>query len=525
MRIPTEWPVGLGYLYDSRRGMVSFVPGLSPECINQNTSATPSPSLFQKLDKSLVESSSSRVMTIVGQLVEINASLAVVDIKGKAYVDLKDINDSDSATLSFYNYAVKETRTLDTSKIQPKDLTVTEFSEFTHIVTDTCLGRFLYGDITLTSKTDRSDLKVGGELKVSLMSIPIGGTGKIDFDKSEFDAKYNFEAKIQAKGLNFEKGLLNASDLTTFVESVETFVTSSSPSDNSAIVKVFMTPLSGIKSLESNKPLLCTTVIANMAKRAILDGRDLVDYIDTALVPFLTEKRRLDLVKQAETLKNTTVTTMITVENTLAKCRTEDQVIALSALCEGAEYYTVDLWGAITSFEELHSFVGENTAEAVRKAAAKKAADDAAAAQESAAAAQARGLRVLIISGKSPEKCIGLQSGTRESNNGEICKVWDIITGSYPPQEWIFDGLLIKSAKSPGKCIHLESGLRALNNGDKCQVWDIVNGVYPPQEWHLRSIQVLLNCNQFVLFEKKYISLLLNKFLTYFVPELIDSNE
>ena len=384
MRIPTEWPVGLGFLYDSRRGMVSFVPGLSPDCVDQNTVATPQSSLYQDQDKNFVESSTTRIMTIMGQL-EINATLSVAKIEGKAHLDLKDTNKSESATLSFYNYAVKEFRNLDTSKIQPDDFIVNDYSEYTHIVTNIGLGRFLFGDITLTSKTDSSDLKAGGEVKVKLANIPIGGSGKIDFDKSEFEANYNFDSSIQAKGLNFDKGLLNASDIATFLESVETFVTSSSPGDNSAIVKVFMTPLGGLKNLKSYKPLLCTTMIANMAKKAILDGRDLVEYINTALVPFLADKLQMDLVRQAKTLKQRAAKAIMDVEYKLNECKTKDQVIALNTSCEDADYYTVDLWGAIPEFQELRSFVDANTAGAIQKAAAKKAADDTAAAQRASA--------------------------------------------------------------------------------------------------------------------------------------------
>jgi hypothetical protein len=335
--------------------MVSFTAGLSSQFIQQNTQA-PVPSLYQKQEKSLVENTSDRIMTIVGQL-EINASLSVVEIKGKAYLDLQDTNKKASATLSFCNYAVKETVKLDTSKIKPVDINVVDFSNFTHMVTDVCLGKFLYGDISLTSKTDKYDLKAGGELSVTLMKIPIGGTGKVDFNKSEVDTNYNFNASLQAKGHNFDSGLLNAPDITTFLQSVDAFVTSTSSKDNTSIVKVFMTPLTAIKGLTTYQPLVCTTLIANSAKKTILDGRDLIQYIQVALIPYVVERQKFDLLTLASDLRTKALKSIMDIEYALNNCKTNKEVLALNTLCQSAMYYTVQLWKAIPEYTQLSSFV------------------------------------------------------------------------------------------------------------------------------------------------------------------------
>ncbi|OQS00194.1 hypothetical protein THRCLA_21725, partial [Thraustotheca clavata] len=77
-------------------------------------------------------------------------------------------------------------------------------------------------------------------------------------------------------------------------------------------------------------------------------------------------------------------------------------------------------------------------------------------------------------------------SGTGKSSNGDICHLWTIQPGNYPPQEWIYDGKLLRSVKYPNKCIHLKSGSSPdLRNGDVCHLWDIIDGSYPAQEWTL----------------------------------------
>ncbi|OQS03538.1 hypothetical protein THRCLA_04144, partial [Thraustotheca clavata] len=86
-----------------------------------------------------------------------------------------------------------------------------------------------------------------------------------------------------------------------------------------------------------------------------------------------------------------------------------------------------------------------------------------------------------------PGYCIHLRSGHLPTGNGDICHVWTTQHGSYPAQEWIYDGKFIKSAKDTNRCIHLQSGTGPTYNGDKIQLWDIQPGHYPAQEWIIRG--------------------------------------
>jgi len=88
-----------------------------------------------------------------------------------------------------------------------------------------------------------------------------------------------------------------------------------------------------------------------------------------------------------------------------------------------------------------------------------------------------------IVSVKVPNKCIHLKSGGQtpsKCQNGDACHLWETQHGQYAGQEWILEqrpmGFIIKSAKDQSKCIHLGSGTGQSNNGDICHLWDIQNG-------------------------------------------------
>lgn len=93
--------------------------------------------------------------------------------------------------------------------------------------------------------------------------------------------------------------------------------------------------------------------------------------------------------------------------------------------------------------------------------------------------------KCIIFSSKAPGKCLHLESGDGVPHNGTKLHLWDLQPGSWPAQEWIWDGDVIKSAAAPGKCLHLESGTGDAHNGTKVHLWDLQAGSFRAQEWIL----------------------------------------
>ncbi|EQC40267.1 hypothetical protein SDRG_02171 [Saprolegnia diclina VS20] len=94
----------------------------------------------------------------------------------------------------------------------------------------------------------------------------------------------------------------------------------------------------------------------------------------------------------------------------------------------------------------------------------------------------------LIRLASNPAKCIHLQSGTGPSSDGDVCHLWDVQPGKYPAQEWLIEGHLIKSAKDPSRCIHLQCGNYPAFSGDTCHLWQIQYPSYSAQEWTFVSL-------------------------------------
>jgi hypothetical protein len=357
LRIPADSSVGLGYLYDVRRGMGSFIMGLpiSVKIVTQ-------PLNFQQQNKDHTASSASRIMTILGE-VEINVNFAAASIYGKAHCDLRNSEEKESAQLSFSNYAIKECQKIDITSIGPESFQGVNYEDYTHIVTAVYIGKFLYGDIKIKSKIASNSLNAAGELGLKISSIPIGGHGSLEFNKSDFDKEYQFSASLVAKGHELDKGLLSCGDLSSFLESVKLFETADASKSN-VIVKVDMTPFSALKRLQSAKGLSFTATVVSDAKTIILNLIDLLKYFKEQLIPFVNSKRRADLVLEAQELQRTAKVMLGNVENALSECRTREQVAELNSLCDGAANYSVDMWINLPQAKKLNDFLLENVVSA-----------------------------------------------------------------------------------------------------------------------------------------------------------------
>ena len=317
---------------------------------------------FQEQDKKQTTSSASRVMTILGE-VEINANFAAASVHGKAHCDLKNSEEKESAQLSFYNYAIKECQKIDTTSLGPENFQGVNYENYTHIVTAVYIGKFLYGDIEIKSKIASNSLNAAGELGLKISSIPIGGHGSLEFNKSDFDKEYQFSAKLVAKGHHFDNGLLSCGNLSSFLESVNSFETADATKSN-VIVKVEMTPLSALKRLESATGLFFTATVVKKSKTIILNLIDLLKYLEEQLIPFVNSKRRADLVLEAQELQRTAEVMLGKVEFALSECRTREQVAELNSLCEGAANYSVDMWINLPQAKKLNDFLLENVVSA-----------------------------------------------------------------------------------------------------------------------------------------------------------------
>ena len=353
LRIPDASSVGLGYLYDERRGMGSFIMGLptSSVCLEKKETQ---PQYFQEQNKDHTSSSASRIMTILGK-VEINVNFAAASIYGNAHCDLRNSEEKESAHLSFSNYVIKEYQKIDTTSLEPENFEGVDYENYTHIVTAVYIGKFLFGDIEIKSKIASNSLNAGGEIGFKISSIPIGGTGSLGFNTSDFDKEYQFKASLVAKGHHLDNGLLSCGDLSSFLESVKLFETADASKSN-VIVKVEMTPLSALKRLQSAKGLFFTATVVSDAKTTILNLNDLRKYINEQLIPFVNSKRRSDLVREAQELQRTARDMLRDVENALRR----DQVAELNSLCDGAANYSVDMWINLPQAKNLNDFLLEN---------------------------------------------------------------------------------------------------------------------------------------------------------------------
>ena len=358
LRIPADKAVGLGYLYNQRKGMNSLSAGLPSAFCNENKINPPKSVQYQNQDKKINNSTESKMLTILGEL-EINANIEVAQVNGKGHCDLRNDDEKESAELSFANYASLKCESIGVGAIRPESFGSIKYQDYTHIVTGVCIGKFLHGDIKVTSKSKSKSLKAGGDIGLKACSLPIGGKGSLEYNTSEFDKDYQFFGNLVAKGHGFEDGLLSCGDLASFLNSVKRFEAANA-SECTAIIKVEMTPLSAIRTLGISKMPFLTTAVMKDAKKVILRLNDMRKYFEEQLIPFVNSEGRSDLVRAAQELKRTAQDMLVRVEYALLECKTAKQASDLKDLCYCAENYSVDLWINIKAAKPLDDFLKKN---------------------------------------------------------------------------------------------------------------------------------------------------------------------
>ena len=356
LRSPADNSVELGYLYDVRRGMESFTEGLpSSFCSARKEIEQIMP--FQNLEKNITTCSASRMLTFLGEK-EITAAHVRSTPStgyGKSHYDLRNSEDKEYVHLSFSNYTIIERQTIDISSIGPESFEGVNYDNFTHIVTDVYIGKILYGDIKIKSRSASQDLMAGEELKTkdTAMTIPIGGSGSLTFNTSAFDM-YEFSVDLVANGLESR----SYENLSSFLEIIRDFETNDA-SLSKVIVKVVMKPLSALRQF-ATRPLSTSTVVKD-TKTVILNLIDLVQYFNEQLLPFLYYSTdRIDIQMDATELKKSAVDMLKDIQQKLSEYNrtifvseynmtisaTEQNVTeqTLNDLCSSAENYTVDNW-------------------------------------------------------------------------------------------------------------------------------------------------------------------------------------
>jgi hypothetical protein len=196
IRLLEDSYVDVGFVYDIRRGEKSLVSGVNKEYVNANSTDHE----FRFSESILLASSdsASKSMDSAGHL-EINVPLSAASINGSADLGIKTKNSHESVSRSLRSYSVESAKTLNIDNLKPDNFHV-RLKSFTHVVTSVMYGKFMFGDLTLESKTDSTNVDVRGDLTVQIQKIPISGSGNISVKVNEISDNYNFSSSVTMKG-------------------------------------------------------------------------------------------------------------------------------------------------------------------------------------------------------------------------------------------------------------------------------------------------------------------------------------
>jgi len=168
---------------------------ISPDFVKNpdytKTEPTPASSSYSHIISDTDES----ILDVNGSL-EMNMSLIVASVTGKAQVDSHSSSKTASRTAAMKQVIEEYTDSLDISRIKEEDLLCNEDVKFTHVVTKVVRGKRFSGTLKMESKVEENTLDAQGKLEVDLLEIPIGGEGKVDYDSKEIKENYNFMAEL-----------------------------------------------------------------------------------------------------------------------------------------------------------------------------------------------------------------------------------------------------------------------------------------------------------------------------------------
>jgi len=165
----------------------------------------------------MMSDSEESMLDISGSL-EMTMSVEVASVTGKAQVKSHSSSVKATRTMVLKQVIQEYTDYLDLSTVKSEDLLCNKKVKFTHIVTKVVRGKRLMGTVRMTSKKSDNSLDAQGELKVHLLNIPIGGSGKIHYDSKDIRENYDFVAELKTSGGNFVKTAMDVEDYVAGVE-------------------------------------------------------------------------------------------------------------------------------------------------------------------------------------------------------------------------------------------------------------------------------------------------------------------
>ena len=140
-------------------------------------------------------------------------------------------------------------------------------------MTDIVYGQNLSGHLTLSTSHSDSTIKAGGKLKVEIAKVPIGGKGEIDFNKTDFNKNYNFEARLKSRNYGAP---LQCDNLESYLEQVKKWF--EEPGDAS-VIQYTLQPLSKMKNFSSTLLTPIGGELNKDLKSLIEDINDLAEYV------------------------------------------------------------------------------------------------------------------------------------------------------------------------------------------------------------------------------------------------------
>jgi len=150
----------------------------------------------------LVDGSESSMLDISGSL-EMSMSISAASVVGKAQVDYNSLNRKASRTSHVKQVIEEFSDNMDITNVQEDDLYCSEDTKFTHVVTKVTRGKKFEGTLQLTSNKSDNSAEAQGKLQVTILNIPIGGTGDIHYNSKDVKENYQFDSELKTSGGNF----------------------------------------------------------------------------------------------------------------------------------------------------------------------------------------------------------------------------------------------------------------------------------------------------------------------------------
>ena len=192
----------------------------------------------------LIEENSDSLLKLTGSLT-LTMDVEVATIAGTAAVDMKKINKKDSRQCIAKTIIPQTFEKFDIDYVEEADIRCK--SKFTHIVTRIVYGKMFTAKLTSETKSVDSKFNVVGDLTATMKTIPIGGTGNINFDNDKFKKNFNFNADVYASGKTMAGFIDNIDDFVTRAKSWKAETEASPRGEDNVILSYTLEAISTYK--------------------------------------------------------------------------------------------------------------------------------------------------------------------------------------------------------------------------------------------------------------------------------------